>query len=206
MLTPSYPQQEQGSRVQKDSTVMHNLYFPSCPVEGPIEPPVSFNHLGISGAIPNKCGHCEMMFEGVCTRAMERLQRYMHLDYGPCGIPGPTDPVIYEDPFVRSRVEVPRKCSRCRFLIHDSIHGFTCKKDSEKWGRYHRGLDWGAWSPERIDFNLPHPKLTTKVLLDCVYTEDLSGFIKEHRRINPGLSMQEAKEDFTLMRNLVVQS
>lgn len=146
-----------------------------------------------------------MLFEGECLRSMETLHRYMHLDFGPCGIHGPTDPVIYEDRFIKSKVEVPRKCSRCPFLFHDSIYGFTCKKNPEKWGNFYRGLDWGAWSPERIYLNLPHPKITTKALIDCVYAEDLMGFIKEHRKINPDQSMIEAKADFTYLRKLIVQ-
>jgi hypothetical protein len=74
----------------------------------------------------------------------------MHLDFGPCGIAGPTDPVIYEDKFIFAKVEIPRKCVRCRFLFHDSIYGFTCRKDSEKWGGCYRGLDWGAWHSRQV--------------------------------------------------------
>jgi len=65
---------------------MHKLYFPRCPVDGPIEPPVPYNHMGIGGAIPNKCGSCDFLFEGGCTRFFDELQRYTHLDYGPCGV------------------------------------------------------------------------------------------------------------------------
>lgn len=182
---------------------MHHLYFPACPIEGTIDPPVSFDHLGIRGAIPNKCGHCKYMFEGGCARYFVEVRRYLHLDYGPCGIVGPTDPVYYEDQFVRSKVEIPRKCSSCRFLFQDKIHGFTCRKDNDKWGRCYRGLDWGAWSPDRIYFELPRPKLTTKALVDCAYCEDLVGFIKEYRRINPGISVSEAREDFGRFRELI---
>lgn len=184
---------------------MHHLYFPACPVEGPIHPPVPFAHFGTRGAIPNKCGHCKFMFEGGCTRYFEEVQRYMHLDFGPCGIDGPTDPVIYEDKFIQSKVDVPRKCSQCRFLIHDSIYGFTCRKDEEKWGGCYRGLDWGAWSPDRIYLDLPHPKLTTKVLVDRAHDEDLVGFVAEHRRINPDVSMVEARADFAKFRELITQ-
>jgi hypothetical protein len=184
---------------------MHHQYFPACPVKGPIEPPAPFNHLGIQGAIPNKCNRCEFMFEGGCTRYFDKVQHYMHLDFGPCGIDGPTDPVIYEDEFIRSKVEIPRKCRRCRFLFHDYIHGFTCSKDPEKWGYCYRGLDWGAWSPERIYFQLPSPKLTTKVLSDSVYDNNLAVFIIEYRRINPDISMAEARDDFAGLRELVAQ-
>jgi len=134
---------------------------------------------------------------------MDKLQRYMHLDYGPCGIPGPTDPVIYEDPFIRSKVEIPRKCSRCRFLFNDNIYGFTCKKDAEKWGDCHRGLDWGAWRPDRVYFNLPHPKITTKALVDAVYGNGVIAFVKEYRRVNPGTPIQEVRDDFSTFRKYI---
>ncbi len=174
---------------------MHHQYFPPCPVKGPIEPPVPFCHLGLNGAVPNKCSTCKHLFEGSCRRYIEQAQKYLHLDYGPCGIHGPTDPVLYEDQFIRSKVEIPRKCLRCRFLFHHSIYGFTCNKDSEKWGAFHRGLDWGHWSPSRFYIELPYPKKTTKALIDCLHENNLVEFIKECRRINPGSSILEAKED-----------
>ena len=182
---------------------MHRFYFPACPVEGPTEPPVSFGHGGIHGSIPKKCGDCEHSFEGSCTRFFDEVQRYMHLDYGPCGIDGPTDPVVYEDEFITAKVEVPRKCAGCRFLVHDSIAGFTCHKDRDKWGDFRRGLDWEAWSPDQVYVELPHPKLTTRALVNCAHDEDLKGFVVEYRRINPGLSMNEAREDFARIRRVL---
>jgi hypothetical protein len=185
---------------------MHKLYFPACPVEGPIDPPVPFGHMATRGAIPNKCGSCGLQFEGGCVRFMDKLQRYMHLDYGPCGISGPTDPVIYEDTFIRSKVEIPRKCSRCHFLFYDNIFGFTCKKDAEKWGDCYRGLDWGAWRPERIYFNLPHPKITSQALMDAAHEDDVIAFVKEYRRVNPGTPIQEARENFSTLRKYVEEA
>ena len=182
---------------------MHKLYFPTCKVEGDIEPPVPFNHMGIVGAVPNKCGSCSHLFEGGCTRYMEQVNRYLHLDYGSCGIVGPTDPVIYEDQFIKSKVEVPRKCSKCVYMKVDSIHGFDCTKDKEKWGEYHRGLDWGAWEPDSIYLQLTHPKVTTKELSTYVKQNDIIKFIKEYRKRNPGLSINEAKEDFAYLQNIL---
>ena len=182
---------------------MHRFYFPACPVEGQFDPPIPYGHMGTNGAIPKKCSDCKLCFEGGCTRFFDDVQRYMHLDFGPCGINGPTDPVYYEDHFITAKVEVPRKCVRCPFLFHDSIYGFTCRKDVEKWGGCHRGLDWGAWSPDRIYLELPFPKVTTKTLVNLAHDEDLVGFIAEHRRINPGLSMTEAKEDYSRFRELI---
>ena len=84
---------------------MHKFYFPSCKVNGDIEPPVPFNHMGIAGAVPNKCGSCPHLFEGGCTRYIDSVNQYLHLDFGPCKVNGPTDPVIYEDDFIKSKVD-----------------------------------------------------------------------------------------------------
>jgi hypothetical protein len=188
---------------------MHTKYFPACTVKGPIEPAVPFGHMFSRGAVPNKCSSCQHLFEGECTRASEYIgKRYLHLDHGPCGIDGPTDPVYYENEFVTAKVSVPRKCVRCRFLKHDflkqdTIGGFHCDKDAQIWGDFHRSLDWGAWVPERIYFQLPFPKITTRALSEFAYQDDLIGFIKEHRRVNPALSPEEAKKDFRFFREKI---
>ncbi|MGC4044350.1 MAG: hypothetical protein QM758_11180 [Armatimonas sp.] len=172
-------------------------------IDGPIEPPVPYSHLGSFGAVPKKCSECEHLFEGGCTRYFNEVERYLHLDHGPCGIHGPTDPVFYEDAFVQSKVEIPRKCATCYHLEIDSIHGFHCTKDAKIWGDLHRGLDWGTWQPEEIYLELPPPKVTTRKLARFVRDNDLLSFIKEHRRINPGLSMKEAQEDFAYFRKVL---
>ena len=184
---------------------MHHLYFPACPVEGAIDPPVPYGHMVKSGAIPHKCGNCDKLFEGGCTRFIEDVQRYMHLDFGPCGIDGPTDPVFYEDRFLKSKVEIPRKCAGCVHLVTDSIYGFTCKKDSDKWGDNFRGLDWGSWSPDRIYVELPPPKITTKALINCVHDDDLKGFLVEYRRVNLGVSLREGRADFEHLKSVVAK-
>ena len=182
---------------------MYKDYFPACPVDGPIEPPVPFNHLGLSGAVPNKCGQCPNLFEGSCTRYMEEVGHFLHLDYGYCGIPGPTDPVIYEDQFIAAKVEVPRKCSTCRYLEYDRVRGFSCRKDAEKWGEFERGLDWGSWRPDIVYLELPLPKLTTKNLVRHANDGNLIEFIKEYRRINPGVPVDEAKSDYRRLREIL---
>ncbi|WP_367874374.1 hypothetical protein [Luteolibacter sp. Populi] len=182
---------------------MHRFYFPACPVDGPIDPPAPFGHFGSRGCIPNKCKTCACSFEGGCTRSFAELNRYMHLDFGPCGIHGPTDPVHYEDSFIVSKVEIPRKCAKCPFLFNDAIRGFECRKDEEKWGDCRRGLDWGAWRPVRIYVELPHPKVSTKSLVEALNAGDLVGFLKEYRRSNPGVPYSEAKEDFARLRALI---
>ncbi|TXH72717.1 MAG: hypothetical protein E6Q88_05970 [Lysobacteraceae bacterium] len=120
---------------------MHRQYFPACRVDGPIEPPAPYAHLIFRGAVPNKCSRCSHLFEGGCKRHLEILGHYLHLDYGPCGVDGPTDPVTYEDAFVRANVEVPRKCANCRFLAIAPIHGLVCRKDAELWSDYHHSID-----------------------------------------------------------------
>jgi hypothetical protein len=182
---------------------MHSNYFPPCPVDGPIEPPVPFAHMIWRGAVPKKCSECQHLFEGECIRFIDEVGRYLNLDHGPCGITGPTDPVTCEERFINLKVEVPRKCATCAHLVLDQIHGLHCSKDSTKWGDFHRGLDWGTWQPEQIYLQLPPPKVTTEALSQHAYKDDLVAFIKEHRRINPGLSIEEAKADFRHFRAVI---
>lgn len=178
---------------------MHQNYFPKCEVDGPLEPRVPYSY-GWTGFIPKKCDGCSYFFEGGCRRATSETNRYHVLDYGPCEINGPTDPVEYEDAFVTAKVEVPRKCANCSFLRHDRIHGFICKNDGDKWGD-HRGLDWGNWEPDSVYFDLPFPKVTTKKMNECVKSNDLVGFISEYRDVNPNKSIKEARGDFQLMQD-----
>ena len=117
---------------------MFQRQFPICQVEGPIEPAVPFSHMGFGGAIPNKCRNCKLMFEGSCTRGGYIGIPYLQLDYGPCGIDGPTFSVEFDNTEQNRRVGIPWKCSTCHFL-----RDLNCTKDDEKWGRRYRGLDWG---------------------------------------------------------------
>ena len=105
---------------------MDKYYFPKCPVEGPIDPPVPYFHGCFKGSIPQKCHNCKNSFEGECLRGMETVGRYLRLDYGPCGKPGRTDPVPFEDSFVSSVLQVPRKCAICKCIQYSPIFGFTC--------------------------------------------------------------------------------
>jgi hypothetical protein len=185
---------------------MHSRYFPPCPVDGPIDPPVAFGHVCLTGAVPAKCAQCPHLFEGECTRYIEDVGQYLHLDYGPCGINGSTDPVTFENQFVKAKVEVPRKCATCRHLAVHSIHGFHCTKDSDKWGDFHRGLDWGSWRPDFVYLQLPLPKITTRELSQHAFANDLVAFVREHRRINPGLAVEDAKNDFQHFRTVIESS
>lgn len=189
--------------ISSRSTFMYSQYFPRCPVNGPIDPPVAFGHMGSRGAVPAKCGQCCHLFEGECTRYINEVGHYLHLDHGPCGINGPTDPVTYEDEFIKGKADVPRKCSKCNFLAIHPIFGFHCTKDSDKWGDFHRGLDWGDWNPDFVTLHLPPPKVTTKELSQFAFGDDLLAFVKEYGRINPGLSVDDAKSDFRHFRNII---
>jgi hypothetical protein len=50
----------------------------------------------------------------------------------------------------------------------------------------------------RYTKQLPFAKITTLALSDFAHQDDLQGSIKEHRRVNPNLSMAKAKKDFRL--------
>jgi len=182
---------------------MHKYYFPRCPVDGPVNPPVPYGHMASKGAVPQKCATCRCLFEGECLRYVEQVNRYLHLDHGACGINGPTDPVLYHDGWIDSKVEIPRKCASCSFLAVDQIRGFHCTKDADKWGDLHRGLDWGAWEPDVLYFELPLPKVTTRKLARFAQDNDQIGFIQEYRRTNPGFPIQEAKVDFVRLREIL---
>jgi hypothetical protein len=184
---------------------MYRKSFPSCPVDGPIEPPVPFVHMFSRGAVPKKCSECLHLFEGECTRYIEEVQGCLTLDHGPCGIAGPTEPVMYQTEAIESKLEVPQKCATCIHAAVDSIHGVYCTKDRDKWGDFHRGLDWGAWRPNHLWFRLQLPKVTTQELSRHAYNNEIVEFIKEHRRINPGISLYEAKQDFVHFRTLIEQ-
>jgi hypothetical protein len=176
---------------------MRKRYFPSCTVDGLIEPPIPFKHMASSGAVPNKCRNCQHFFEGECLRAIDEQHRYLKLDYGFCGIPGETDPVFYQNDRIVSDIEIPRKCAECIFLTSR----FSCQKDAHKWGDFSRGLDWGNWQPDNNYIELPFPKITSKILIDFLNDNNLVGFVKEYRQINYG-SILDAKNDFHLLKNI----
>jgi hypothetical protein len=155
------------------------------------------------GAVPKKCSECLHLFEGECTRYIEEVQGYLTLDHGPCGIDGSTDPVIYKTETIKSQLEVPTKCATCVHIAVDSIHSVYCTKDRDKWGDFHRELDWGTWRPEYLWLRLQLPKITTQGLLKYAYNNEIVEFIQEHRRINPGVSLREAKQDFMHFRTLI---
>lgn len=150
-------------------------------------------------AVPKKCYECKNLFEGGCTRFFEEVKEYLRLDYDFCGVDGSTNPIMYEDKFVKSKVYIPKKCRTCKHLNIDGNWGFSCNKDSKIWGAFPRGLDWGTWEPDSVYIELKFPKKTTKTLISLVKKNKLVNFIKEYRKINKNYSIEEAKKDYNFI-------
>lgn len=70
----------------------------------------------------------------------------------------------------------------------------------DKWGSFHRGLDWGNWKPEEPYIELPDPKVTTKSMMKAVESNKRTDFVREHREVNPGYVFSEAIADFDYLR------
>jgi hypothetical protein len=172
-------------------------------MRGDIEPAIPYNHMGLTGHIPKKCAEYSHLFEGGCLRAQRITKEYLYLDYGFCGIVGKTDPVLYENPYILAKVTVPRKCTTCQYLDYSLVRHFYCRKDQAKWNYFPRSLDWGTWKPDKIYIDLPLPKITTSVLWQYVIGKNFIEFIKEYRRINPNLSLKEAKQDYNFLKNTI---
>jgi len=171
---------------------MYRTSFPPCLVEGPVDP-VPYGHLGLQGAVPRKCVTCSHLFEGSCTRAVDQVQDYSNLDHGPCRVDGPTDPVAYEDAFIRSKVAVPRKCATCVFLAHHPIRGFVCRQDEDRWGDLPRSLDWGAWVPERPVVGLSTGRHVSDALVDAVLDRHEAAAVRAFLDTNRGSTIKEAR-------------
>lgn len=173
---------------------MHHTAFPICTVSGGYKP-VAYNHFG-AGAVPAKCRKCDALFEGGCTRAMDLVQRYLALDHGPCGVKGPTDPVRYENEWMRSKVEVPRKCASCPHLEVNRSRGLHCDKDRDVWGNFPRGLDWGAWRPGQPDLTLASGHEITSAMVEAVRSRSKMKAFMAFRAANSGTSMLDAKRAY----------
>lgn len=175
---------------------MYRKAFPKCEVEGPLDP-VEWGHMGSTKSIPRKCFECDKQFEGECIRAVEQVQGYLSLDYGPCKQYGNCEPKLVEDQFIKSKVYVPAKCVRCSHLEYHSIFGFACHEDEEIWGPYGKTLDWGHWSPELPNIGLESGKLVSTELLDAVKRNEKVEAIKIFRTLNPGTNIKEGGEAYS---------
>jgi hypothetical protein len=178
---------------------MHINYFPACPVDGPIEPLVYYKYSGTF--VPNKCSTCKHFFEASCNRVFAAGgNHWMELDFGPCGIDGPTDPIKFEIDLFISKVTIPRKCRQCEYLKVDLSWGFQCRKTQFRGGTL-RGLDWGSWIPDKAYLELPPGKNTSREMSESVHQNNWDLFLKEYQFYNSGLSIEEAKRDFQFLRN-----
>jgi hypothetical protein len=129
-------------------------------------------------------------------RASTQDLPYRNLDYGPCPISGPQQPVIYENEFIQSKVCIPEKCRRCRHLHSDPTRGFVCNYEREKWGDFPRALDWGLWSPERSDLHLDSGRSLTQEFMSAVERGDQVHAIRVFRDQHRDATLKEAREAF----------
>lgn len=173
---------------------MYTKSFPRCEVTGSVEP-VPYSHF-ISGAVPQKCRACPSLFEGGCTRAINEVGSYLNLDHGPCPVTGPTEPVFIDTQYYISKVQVPEKCVRCRYLYLDNISGFVCHFEKERWGQFPRSLDWGIWSPSHPIAGLDSGKSVSIDMLLAVKSGNEIVAIKAYKAVHKDATIKEAREAY----------
>lgn len=166
---------------------MYRKAFPRCTVDGPVEP-VGFGHLGSKGAIPRKCTACRYSMEGSCTRAIEEVAGYLHLDHGPCPVPGATHPVEVPSGVKGGVITVPDKCLGCEHL---EMMRLVCNYQRERWGDFPRSLDWGDWQPELPNLGLMSGRRVSDELLRAVCDGNKVAAIKAFMAVNAGAMMHE---------------
>lgn len=141
---------------------MYHDSFPKCRRKGSYEP-VPFAHVVSEGAIPYKCSECRYICEGGCRRATWTNAVFLQLDYGPCRVKGPTEPVdgpevkrteyllalniSSESGYLAAGHQVPKKCATCEYIMLDGNLHYKCAQDAHIWGDFARSLDWGQWQP-----------------------------------------------------------
>lgn len=178
---------------------MFRRAFPRCGVSGSVEPS-PYNHLGLKGSIPVKCSTCALQLEGECTRAMDQTHGFLELDHGPCPITGDTHPVTVVTQWFESKVSVPAKCSTCRHLEVSRSRGFTCGFESERWGFFRRGLDWGSWSPELPNVGLSSRRRVSQEVLRAAVDGNEAEMVRAFRAEFPEASVSEARQAFAELR------
>lgn len=174
---------------------MYRTVIPHCTVTGPVDP-VPYGHMGIQGAIPRKCGSCEHVFEGGCTRAGRQAKGYLALDHGPCPVKGPTHPVLLHTQYYQSTVFVPAKCAHCRHRELDRLYGFVCTIDKARWGEFSRTLDWGAWQPDHPNLGLRSGRSLTVEMLEAIAARDEVRWIKIFRATHQDAIIREARDAY----------
>ena len=186
---------------------MYNNAFPKCEVQGSFVP-IEFDHGALEGAIPEKCASCKESFEGSCLRAITLMDDYLSLDHGPCEIAGDTTPTKI-DSNNNAPIYVPKKCSQCDFLKQSDIDGYYCSSEREKWGDFHRSLDWGNWEPDhpvvgirRINNNIDEgPATITKELIALILENKTTKALKLYRSINAIDTIKEASDAVKLLQS-----
>ena len=173
---------------------MYRKHFPRCEVPGSVEP-VPYSHF-LSGAIPQKCDACPSSFEGGCTRAINEVGMYLHLDHGPCPKLGSTEPVLVDTQYYTSKVYVPNKCVHCRHLYLDSIAGFVCHFEKERWGHFPRNLDWGTWNPSHPIAGLDSGKSVSVDVLLAIQASNEVEAIKAYKMVHKTATIKEAREAY----------
>lgn len=127
---------------------------------------------------------------------MEQVRGYLALDHGPCPMRGPTNPVIVETVHYISKVSVPAKCERCRYLELEKVRDFVCNFEREKWGAFPRTLDWGAWSPEHSIVGLKSGRSVSQEVLRAVAAQREVEAIKAFRAAHRDATLKEAREAY----------
>lgn len=172
---------------------MYRQAFPRCTVIGSVKP-VPYFHF-IETTIPEKCSRCENLFEGCCVRAIDQVQNYLPLDYGPCPVKGSAHPVQIEASPSTSKFFVPAKCTTCQYFQYDETHGIICKFYS-KIGASLGSLDWTGWEPDYPNIGLSNQRVVSPEMMLAVATEKEVSAIKIFRQEYPGVSIREARDAY----------
>jgi hypothetical protein len=127
---------------------------------------------------------------------MEQTQRYLSLDHGPCPVKGPTNPALVDSLYYISKVYVPLKCLKCKHLLLDSIRGFVCNFERDRWGSFPRTLDWGLWSPEYPNLGLESGRSVSIDVIKAVQACQEAEAIKAFRSVHKDATFKEARDAY----------
>jgi hypothetical protein len=128
------------------------------------------------------------------------VQDYLSLDHGPCPVKGSTAPIRIETAYYQSKVYVPTKCVKCVNLELDSVRGFVCNLDRERWGAFPRTLDWGSWSPEHPNLGLESGRSVSHEVMQAVVQGREAEAIKAFRSSHPDATFREARDAYAELR------
>ncbi|MFZ6760373.1 hypothetical protein ACO0K9_24480 [Undibacterium sp. Ji50W] len=169
---------------------MYRKSFPACTVKGSLAP-VPYGHMVLHGAVPEKCTSCKHLFEGSCTRALDDVEDYQSLDYGPCTVNGPCTPVPMPDTSNRI-LFVPEKCQACTNLTRDTIRGYICNENISTWRSFPRSLDWGEWHPIHLPMGIQQKIIATDEVLNEIAAKRKAQAVVLLKSLYVGLSTAAA--------------